>query len=66
MVVAKLHIICGNCGKNDEFEHDIQIGKIMSRMKNTFVFLRCKNCGTIHNLDDNSELNEISQDIDDD
>lgn len=48
MARARLHIICGNCGCNDEFEyriyHDIDEVSIL-----------CHNCGTIHNLDDNAE-----------
>lgn len=63
MVVAKLHIICGNCGSADGFEHDILLGQKMARMKSTRVFLKCKNCGTIHDLDNNSKLNKISEEI---
>jgi uncharacterized Zn finger protein len=63
MVVAKLHIICGNCGKDDEFEHDILLGQKGARMKSTRVFLKCKNCGTIHELDNYSELNVIQEEI---
>jgi len=56
MVVAQLHIICGNCGKDDEFEHDIFIGGAGEEDE---VFLKCKNCGTIHVLSGNSKLNEV-------
>jgi uncharacterized Zn finger protein len=56
MVVAKLHIICGNCGKDGEFEHDIIIGGAGEEDE---VFLKCKNCGTIHVLSDNSKLDEV-------
>lgn len=47
MVRARLHIICGNCGCNDMFklnvDHDIMEDMI-------YVYLKCENCGTLHNL----------------
>jgi uncharacterized Zn finger protein len=48
MVMAKLHVICGNCGCGDDFTWDFEDTK-----EGAYVFLKCHNCGTIHNLQDN-------------
>lgn len=57
MVMARLHIICGNCGCNDEFRweyskdyHDCGDGTFESD-----VVIKCDNCSTIHNLSDNAQ-----------
>ena len=54
MARSRLHIICGNCGYNDElsFEidsegHDFSDEKIDLRPA---VFIKCANCGTMHDL----------------
>jgi uncharacterized Zn finger protein len=46
MVIASLHMICGNCGCNSEFHHNVETeeGEIC-------VYITCKNCATIHNLE---------------
>jgi uncharacterized Zn finger protein len=46
MVSASLHMICGNCGCNSEFHHNVEIeeGEIC-------VYLTCNNCSTIHDLE---------------
>jgi uncharacterized Zn finger protein len=55
MANAKLHIICGNCGCNHMFVYEIvkdiddDSGKEIQH-----VYLICKNCITLHNLDDNA------------
>lgn len=55
MVMARLHIICGNCGSNEHFKYHIdQWGHDFSTEDETIlrpaVFIRCGNCGTIHDL----------------
>lgn len=58
MVNARLHIICGNCGSKDMFEHKIRIEiDDMSEDENTtrqVVYIACNNCGTVHDLDNYS------------
>ena len=62
MVMARLHMICGNCGCNDEFEFKIDPeGNDISDEEAKFepaVFIKCNNCGTIHSLDNNAVLVE--------
>lgn len=62
MVMAKLHVICGNCGCNNDFEYNHSeefVGKD-DQGKQWKTSLVCKNCSTIHELDDNSlNKNEI-------
>ena len=60
MARARLHMICGNCGCNDEFEFEID-EKGQDFGEDGFkpeVFIRCKNCTTLHALTDNAELEE--------
>ena len=58
MAKAKLHIICGNCGCNDNFTYEIESQGICnddgSYSPDAFIF--CGNCSTLHSLDD--EFNE--------
>ncbi len=56
MAHSRLHIICGNCGCNDEFEfvidpegHDISNEEVEFEPA---VFISCKNCATLHDLSD--------------
>jgi uncharacterized Zn finger protein len=56
MVHARLHVICGNCGSNNDmlFEidqkgHDVSLNTPQFRPA---VFLTCANCSTIHDLSD--------------
>jgi uncharacterized Zn finger protein len=65
MVMAKLHMICGNCGCNDMFEYEIS-GEIDwdendEPYSYQTVYISCKNCGTLHNIDDNA--NKIPEKI---
>lgn len=56
MVMARLHIICGNCGCNDMFDWRYE-PKANDMGDGTFqdgVYLSCNNCATIHDLDDNA------------
>jgi predicted nucleic-acid-binding Zn-ribbon protein len=56
MVMAKLHIICGNCGCNDMFEYEVDPeGHDISDSQKQFkpaVFIKCRNCATLHDLSD--------------
>lgn len=54
MARAKLHIICGNCGRNDLFLFRIDT-QGLDMGDGTFepeVFISCRNCGTLHSLND--------------
>jgi len=63
MVMARLHIICGNCGCNDMFgwKHDEREEYECEVMTEEDVSLYCRNCGTIHSLNDNADLAENEQ-----
>ncbi len=53
MARARLHIICGNCGCNDEFEYRIvKDGHDNGETQTPAVFISCNNCGTLHDLSD--------------
>lgn len=57
MARARLHLICGNCGCNDEWEweyvpEEVYEGEIMADEN---VSLSCRNCITIHSLNDNAK-----------
>ena len=56
MVNARLHIICGNCGCNnmlsfriDDKGHDVT--KDIEPKFEPAVFIYCRNCSTIHDLE---------------
>jgi uncharacterized Zn finger protein len=56
MVMAKLHIICGNCGRNDMFRWvDGTGGEDLDGNEYKTVFITCENCGTVHDLEENAE-----------
>jgi hypothetical protein len=59
MVMARLHIICGNCGCNDDWELRIERdGDDVTFMEPQFedaASMVCGNCSTIHNLKDNAK-----------
>jgi uncharacterized Zn finger protein len=53
MVRARLHIICGNCGCNDEFEYRIvKDGHDNGETQTPAVYIVCNNCVTLHDLSD--------------
>jgi len=57
MVMARLHLICGNCGCNDEWEWEHREreevdGELMSEES---VWLWCGNCSTLHDVNDNAK-----------
>ena len=55
MAHAKLHMICGNCGSNDQFTYEIvtysddDTGEERKR-----ISIACNNCSTLHCLEDNA------------
>ena len=54
MVMARLHIICGNCGCNDMFEGSLDLlGTDREGVLSPAVYLSCRNCCTLHNIEDN-------------
>lgn len=57
MVKARLHLICGNCGSDDQFEYKIN-NEIDDDTNKPFqsVSIICNNCHTIHNLDSNAVI----------
>lgn len=59
MVMAKLHLICGNCGCNDmwEWKHNPEFFDDDELIDDENVFLFCRNCATIHSLNDNAKKN---------
>ena len=58
MVMARLHIICGNCGCNDLFDLELERdGDDITYMEPEFegsAVMVCNNCATRHNLKDNA------------
>lgn len=53
MARARLHIICGNCGCNDEFVYKIDLkGRDFGDHFKPAVYIVCNNCSTLHSLDD--------------
>jgi hypothetical protein len=60
MAHAKLHMICGNCGANDMFEFEITDDLDDDTDEPTHnVYIFCKNCKTLHDLEDNAEKTKI-------
>lgn len=57
MVMARLHLICGNCGCNDEWEWEYKEEQEVDCevIDSEDVYLWCRNCGTLHSLNDNAE-----------
>ena len=56
MAHARLHIICGNCGCNHMLDYEIveELNDVTDELQDV-VYIGCKNCGTLHDLDDNAE-----------
>jgi uncharacterized Zn finger protein len=58
MARARLHLICGNCGCNDEWKWEyipeyLVKGELMQAED---VYLKCENCSTLHSINDNAKL----------
>lgn len=58
MVVAKLHIICGNCGSTDLAYHRKEVDE-----EGDHSYLECKDCATLHFLSDINDEGESSERI---
>ncbi len=53
MARARLHIICGNCGCNDELKYEIDPkGHDFGDHFEPAVYITCENCSTLHDLED--------------
>lgn len=60
MVMARLHIICGNCGAPaSEMKHhvDEELNDIDGELLPAVV-IRCSNCSTLHTLEDSVEVDK--------
>jgi uncharacterized Zn finger protein len=55
MARARLYLICGNCGCNDEWEWEHKIEDSMAGIPEN-VYIWCGNCGTLHSLNDNAKV----------
>jgi len=55
-----LHLICGNCGCNDEWKwsHVTEENQSGDVMQEEDIFLICENCSTIHSINDNAKLDK--------
>ena len=53
MVMARLHIICGNCGSNNNWE--LNINRLGDDVSDDSATMTCTNCSTIHDLKDNAK-----------
>ena len=65
MVCARLHLICGNCGCNDMWEwshvpEEIyeEEGEEPEIINDEDVYISCRNCVTLHSLNDNAKRRE--------
>lgn len=65
MVNARLHIICGNCGSKEMFEHEIatESDDESENATRQVVYIACKNCNTVHALDDYSTFKSEQDEI---
>ncbi len=56
MVMAKLHLICGNCGSSNDFEYknEDHFADAEETVIQSETTITCKNCSTIHWLNDNA------------
>lgn len=63
MVRARLHLICGNCGCNDEWKwahapKEVDDGETVMDEN---VYLTCMNCASLHSLNDNAVMLDIEE-----
>lgn len=58
MARARLHLICGNCGCNDEWKWEHIPKELIEGdlMQGEDVYLKCENCSTLHSINDNAKL----------
>jgi hypothetical protein len=51
MANAKLHVICGNCGEDNDFKLSIDhVGASLGENDEDDVYLKCLSCSTLHPL----------------
>ena len=51
MVRANLHIICGNCGSNEDLSCKVERGgQDMGTHSEDAVYVTCGNCSTVHDI----------------
>jgi len=57
MANARLYLICGNCGCNDEWEweHEPELKNEEELLVDEDVYLVCRNCSTLHSINDNAK-----------
>lgn len=57
MARARLHLICGNCGSNDEWEWEHRKEEVCADeiVEDENVWIWCKNCSTLHSINDNAK-----------
>lgn len=60
MVMARLHLICGNCGCNDdwEWEHVPEESDEDEILTDEDVYISCRNCSTLHSINNNANKRE--------
>lgn len=60
MVMARLHVICGNCGNNEGFKYSIDPTGNCDNDGNNFpsVDITCPNCATMHFLGEDMGIPE--------
>jgi hypothetical protein len=64
MVRANLHVICGNCGCNDEMSYKIEKdGHDFGDRMEDAVHIFCKNCCTLHDLSDTVKVDEPKEKV---
>jgi hypothetical protein len=59
MARARLYLICGNCGCNDEWKWEYEPRDKFIVDEDDFqeedVWLVCENCSTLHSINDNAK-----------
>ena len=57
MVNARLHLICGNCGCDDEFKWEYipeEVDDDGEVILDENVYIICNNCATLHSINNNA------------
>lgn len=61
MVMARLHLICGNCGNGDKEMMELSISENLFAEEERYgISLCCTNCSTIHSLTEEVKNNNIT------
>ena len=58
MVRARLYLICGNCGCNDDWEWECKPEEVCESevVADQDVYLWCRNCSTLHSMNGNAKM----------